>query len=225
MRLSSAFAFQFLLAVLVTPPQSAVAREKPRSLADRASCHYEYDFGLRWGLCHVPELKVTVLAIEEKQQLLTRALDRRTADALRVDWKRFIDRLASEVGSKWFDSVRDDVAADLNSYRQFLEAIDAHPLDGISGHWENSLARVSITKVASSELDVEVDALSCMVPAYSSGAIRLAREGAGLRLALDRTAYEAAFPSAFGCFPEEQGGSVIDGLYLAVKPSPEGGGQ
>ncbi|NJD34064.1 MAG: hypothetical protein FIA96_04380 [Betaproteobacteria bacterium] len=125
-----------------------MALEKSGSLVDHASCQYKYDIRLGWSLWHVPELKVTALAIEARQRQLTHTLDGRTADALVADWKRLIDHLASEVGNKWFDDTKTDVALSLNDYRRFLESIDANPPAGLPDHWENSMANISIPQEA-----------------------------------------------------------------------------
>lgn len=178
--------------------------------------------GLGWGICHVPELKAAVLAIEKKQRQLARVLDPETSRALADDWNHRVDELYNLVGTKWFDSVKEDVAAALEERLRFLDRIDLYPSEGLPGRWESTLGMLSISQDERGGITVDTDALTCLLPPYDSGAIRLVRQGAGLKLTLDRKAYAAVYPSAYGCFPKQVGPSVVDGIYFPVKPSLDG---
>lgn len=169
--------------------------------------------GLDWGVCHDAGLRDLAVKIEARQRNVGQNLGRATGDALFADWRLLLDDLRQAVGGRWLDSAGEDVAKDLDRRLTFLSLIDRR--DGVEGYWGNH--RVSIT-VSSEQgrIVFEVRSPGCAFTLSNGSPGMIERSGDLLRLTVRRADFEREYPSLVGCFPIDEGASLVDGLYFAL---------
>ena len=172
--------------------------------------------GLDWGLCNIPELRIVSRDIGAGQYARMARMDPTSGQALMADWDLMLQSLRREVGPKWYDVVKPDVAAALLQRRGFLERFS--PRAGLDGEWENYESRIEIYRDEGLIL-LHVASPSCDVRVVLDREVTVARRADSLLLSMSREGVERLYPVLGGCFAGRSGPSVIDGVYFPVASS------